>query len=225
MLTLRSADKDTKPLTGYDVFVKPYSGSTTEHVGRSDLHGQVRLSRSPHVLNTYYVKHGGLLLAKLPIVVGQLQEVSIALRDDSLRMTVEGFLRGVEDRLIDAIVVRETHLQRARQLILREGFHAEDLERINAEIKMARESDRGRELIRLMQSRKTEFHSPDRQVQDRIDRMFSDLRRAIQRGLTQLPSISWKANSQNSALSSNAEQLLKRRSRPSDLRDREQISR
>ncbi len=97
------------PLSGYQIYAKRPGEAGSVYVGQSDWQGLVELPRDRETpLKVYYVKHGSVVLARLPIVAGLDREVSVEVPDDEQRLRAEGTVKGIQDRLIDTLRVAKS---------------------------------------------------------------------------------------------------------------------
>jgi hypothetical protein len=74
----------------------------------------MRVEPSEDRLRLLYVKNGGAVLARLPIVPG-LHALDVAdLSGDDTRLQAEAYIRGVQNAIIDLVAVRELFKARIR---------------------------------------------------------------------------------------------------------------
>ncbi|MCH2131360.1 MAG: hypothetical protein MK179_19630 [Pirellulaceae bacterium] len=119
-LYLRARDAQQRALAGYEIYSrKPEQdlSEPSEFVGRSDLNGKIDIPQSDRPLRILYVKNGGELLARLPILPGLYPEQTVSMFDDRLRLEAEGFVRGLQGNLVDRVVEREILVARIRRRI------------------------------------------------------------------------------------------------------------
>lgn len=120
ILRLHAQGKPQEPLIGYEIYEKELKSKSMSFIGRTDWSGRLKVDRSDDPLRLLYVKNGGAVLARLPLVPG-LQPVAIAdLRGDDLRLQAEAYIRGVQNSIIDLVAVRELFKARI-QLRLQRG--------------------------------------------------------------------------------------------------------
>ena len=112
---LRSRTQKDKPLVGYEV----YSQNTNEHdtklVGTSDALGQVRVGTGKTAVQLLYVKSGGELFARVPIVPGFAESIDVPLPDDDLRMEAAARLSAMREDLVDLVARRNIVMARVRK--------------------------------------------------------------------------------------------------------------
>ena len=101
-------------MVGYDVYSQPPGSKDTELLARTDRQGSVMVEPTDAVLRTLYIKHGGALLARLPVVPGMADQLELPIADDDLRLEAEGFIKGVEQELLDIVSGRAMLYERAK---------------------------------------------------------------------------------------------------------------
>jgi hypothetical protein len=184
-LKILSNDEPQRPLSGYQVYAKEIDSKSSRYVGQSDWRGEVALPRDDESpLKFYYLKHGKLLLKRLPIVAGHERELVVEIQDDSQRLRAEGAVKGIQDRLVDSLVRREIKAARIRRQLESRPLDASRISRARELLKEYRELPGRNEFIREIQDRQREFFSGDKSTQNRIDRLFRDVRDSITRSLT-----------------------------------------
>jgi hypothetical protein len=113
------------------------------------------------------IKHGGQLLAKLPVAPGAEQIIKVPLPDDDARLAAEEKLGAVRENLIDIVARRNILTARVRQKIEKKDFKAaEDLLRSLDELPSKSQFN-----LSLTTSARL-IRSDDARIQRRIDQMF-----------------------------------------------------
>ena len=113
------------------------------------------------------IKHGGQLLAKLPVVPGAEPTVKVPLPDDDARFAAEERLGAVRENLIDIVARRNILIARVRQKIEKKDFRAaEDLLRSLDELPNKSQFNLSLTTFRSIDSERR------RRIQRRIDQMF-----------------------------------------------------
>src|SRR5262249_6768203 len=102
-LHLVSRKDESKPLAGFDVFTANSPNQTPPHTGNSDIAGSVTIPAGSSSVEVFLIKHGGQLLAKLPVVPGAEPFVKIPLPDDDARLAAEERLGSMRENLIDIV--------------------------------------------------------------------------------------------------------------------------
>ncbi|MDA7951035.1 MAG: hypothetical protein MPJ24_06055 [Pirellulaceae bacterium] len=108
LLSLRSTYSPETPLVGYHLYRVGAEGIPNEFIGATDSQGQIRLPTTPDTpLDLYYIKHGAIHLAKIPVAAGSPDLQQVLLVDDAQRLAAEGFLHSLHNKLIETIAHRE----------------------------------------------------------------------------------------------------------------------
>jgi hypothetical protein len=124
IVRLRSRTNAEKPLAGYDIFAQNVGEKSTTPLGSSGPDGRIRVPPGDTRIQTLFIKHGGQLLARLPIVPGALRAVDIPLPDDDMRLAAESHLAAVREDLVDLVARRNILMSRARQKIEQRDFES-----------------------------------------------------------------------------------------------------
>ena len=119
------------PLIGYEIYERELDSPTMTFVGRTDWNGRLRMQRNDHPLRLFYVKNGGAVLARLPMVPGLTPNEVADLGSDDMRLQAEAYIRGVQNAIIDLVAIRELFAARIR-LRLEKGQMQEAEELLNA---------------------------------------------------------------------------------------------
>jgi hypothetical protein len=175
---LQTRGQPAAKLAGYDIYERLPGEKNTTLVGRSDWRGQLYIARDEHPLKILYVKNGGRLLARLPMVVGAEQQVTAELADDNLRLEAEGFLRGLQEEFVDLVARRKVLAMRVQRRI--EDGKLEDAEKLVDEM---RQLETRQDLERRIRERQATFQTRDQAQQDRINRLFRDTRSLLSKHL------------------------------------------
>lgn len=94
------------PMIGYELYEKELKSTKMTFIGRTDWDGRMRIEPTDAPFRLLYVKNGGAVLARLPIVPG-LHEFDVAdLSGDDTRLQAEAYIRGVQNSIIDLVAVR-----------------------------------------------------------------------------------------------------------------------
>lgn len=107
LLRLHLQRKADFPLIGYELYDKELDSTNMTFLGRTDWNGRVLVERSDKPLRLLYVKNGGAVLARLPIVPGLYRNVVADLSGDDLRLQAEAYIRGVQNSIVDLIAIRK----------------------------------------------------------------------------------------------------------------------
>ena len=108
------------PLIGYELYERELNSKHMTFVGRTDWNGTLQIHRTESPLRLLYVKNGGAVLARLPIVPGLHQHAVADLTGDDMRLQAEAYVRGVQNEITDLVAIRELYKARIR-LMLKQG--------------------------------------------------------------------------------------------------------
>ena len=112
------AEGSAAPLEGYEVAaqepeVAGKAGAVLS-LGRSGADGIVVVPPSLKAVRTLLIRHGEEVLARLPIVPGLAEEITISLADDQPRLVIESALSRIQDELVDLVARREVLASRIK---------------------------------------------------------------------------------------------------------------
>ena len=106
-LRLHAKQRPDQPLIGYEIYQKDLDSNNMTLVGRTDWDGQLQIRPEDEPFRLLYVKNGGAVLARLPIVPG-LHDTDVAdLIGDDDRLEAEAYIKGVQANIIDLVALRE----------------------------------------------------------------------------------------------------------------------
>jgi hypothetical protein len=147
-----------------------------ELIGVTDWRGMVTVPNQGQGLKLLYVKNGGLLLARLPMVAGYEERQIAEVPDDDPRLQAEGFVRGLNGEITDLVVQRQLIRVRVKKKIAEGKFDdAQKLVETLRDLKTM--NDLHRTLDQQVTSKQKPSTSPG--VKDRIDKLYSDERQLI----------------------------------------------
>lgn len=178
-LTLKSRTDPDQVLVGYDVYAQRPGEKATTRIGRTDRRGSLLIPPAEQPLRILYLKNGEQLLGRLPMMPGLTSELEASLADDDLRLSVEGFLIGLREDLIDIVTHRAILMAQIRGLL-----RSDEIDEVRLEIarglldQLQLLKTRQDFLIRLNQKKKTIF-TEDRAIQDKIDAMFLETEKIL----------------------------------------------
>ena len=168
-----------RPLVGYEVYAHAPDSTETRLLGTTDGRGQMLVdARADAPLQILIVKHGQEFLARLPIVPGLFAQQRASVIDDDLRMAVEGYVIGMQERLVDTIVRRKILLTRLRMRI--EQGRAAEAQPLMDELRKLETKER---FLNELAGRERATVTDDPVSAARIRKLFADTREAIQRYL------------------------------------------
>jgi hypothetical protein len=177
-LTLSTQTEPSQPLDGYEIHAKNPVTEESELIGISDWRGMIRIPRADSLLRLVYVRNGGRLLARLPMVPGLDRELSVQLPNDDQRLQAEGFVKGLQHRVMDLVARRELYAARFRRYLANKKF-----DEAKALLEEYRNLETRSDLTRQLDQQEQRITSPDRRVQAKIDQLFSDTRQLLARFL------------------------------------------
>jgi hypothetical protein len=106
-LRLHLQRKPDFPLIGYELYEKELTSTKMTFIGRTDWNGRLMIERSEDPFRLLYVKNGGAVLARLPIVPGLNPKEVADLSGDDMRLQAEAYIRGVQNSIIDLVAIRK----------------------------------------------------------------------------------------------------------------------
>lgn len=118
-LRLHAKGDVDQSLVGYEIYDKDLETDKTSFVGRTDWKGTLQIEPSDGPFRLLYVKNGGAILARLPIVPGLHQRDVANLVGDDERLQAEAYIKGVQNSIIDLVAVRELFKARVQLRIER----------------------------------------------------------------------------------------------------------
>ena len=182
VLMLRSRVKAEKPLVGYEVFAKNTDGESISSLGTSDIGGKIEVPPGKTRLQLLYLKNGGQLLARLPVVPGAVPLVEAPLPDDDARLEAEAQLAAMREDLVDVVVRRNILMARTRQKIEKKDWkQAQELMRVLDDLP-------GRTQFDLELAKQARLvRSDDPQIQKRIDRLVEGMQAVLGKFLDNRP--------------------------------------
>lgn len=177
-LRLESRDEFPLPLGGYEIRSKDPVTEKSELVGMTDWRGMLEVPKAEHPLRVLYVRNGGLLLARLPMVPGLEKESTAQVRNDDLRLEAEGFIKGLQTKVMDLVARR--HLYAAR---FRRHLKNNELDKANELLKKFRILETRADLFRQLRDEEQRTTSPNPRVQMKIDQLFKDTNQLLSKFL------------------------------------------
>jgi hypothetical protein len=180
-LRLISRSEPQIPLAGYEVYSKDPLTDETVLLGSTDWRGILQVRRGERPLQVLYVRNGGQLLARLPMVPGLEPMLTAEIRNDDRRLEAEGFVKGLQSTIMDLVARRQLTITRFRR-----HLEAKEFDQARALLeefgKLPSRSDLARDLLQ-QRPRFASSQLRDRQEQARIDKMFTDTQQLLTRFL------------------------------------------
>ena len=184
MLHLHAKDDPSKPLIGYEIYERELDSKSMTFVGRTNWNGRLRVQRTDDSpLRLMYVKNGGAVLARLPMVPGYKPVAVADLSGDDMRLQAEAYIRGVQNAIIDLVAIRELLSARVR-LRLQKG----EMEAAEELLNKLREQPTNQQLADDMGNKQRDFieaigRNPN-QIR-KVDEMFSVTREMLSKHINQ----------------------------------------
>lgn len=169
-LRLETRDELRLPLGGYEIHAKDPVTENSELIGTTDWRGMLEVPKAEHPLRVLYVRNGGQLLARLPMVPGLEAESTAQVRNDDVRLEAEGFVKGLQTRVMDLVARR--HLYAAR---FKRDLDKKEFDKAKKLLEEYRTLETRSDLFRLLRDEEQRTTSPDKRVQAKIDRLFKDM--------------------------------------------------
>lgn len=176
----REEQEEKQPLAGYEVYERLPDAEGLEFVGRSDWRGLVEIGKTDRPLRVLYVKNGGRILSRFPIVPGWQSRVEVRVMNDDRRLEVEGFVSGMQSRITDLVVAREVLALRIRKRIQDKNFAEADA--LMREMRAFPTRDQVQADLNREEARQRLLPT-DRRTKAQIDKLFSDTRAMINKYL------------------------------------------
>lgn len=174
-LVLESRTKDSQPLEGFEIFSRPAGTEENNLLGRTDWRGVLEIPiLEKSAVQTLYIRSGGKVVAKLPLISGLDQRASIRLPDDGRRLHAEGLVAAMQSRLTDLVARTQIHAARIRAKI-KQGKPA-DAQPLLEEM---RTFETRADLLKELDDYVANVRSPDKATQFRIDKLFGEARKLL----------------------------------------------
>ncbi|MBP90679.1 MAG: hypothetical protein CMJ64_28870 [Planctomycetaceae bacterium] len=150
-------------------------------VGVTDWRGMLTIEPGEMRLRILYLKNGGQLLARLPVIPGLHEEEVARVPDDGPRLQAEGFVKGLQSQLEDVAAQRQI-INRRFKMRLEEGKVVEanalyeEYQQLPSKEQLSKQLD--------VQMSIVPDPPPNRVVKLRIDLLYANLREALGKYLT-----------------------------------------
>lgn len=146
-----------------------------ELLGITDWRGSMQLEHNGPLLRVAYLKNGGLLLARLPIVPGLDERIVAEIPDDSPRLQAEGFVRGMSSEVTDLVVQRQLIALRMRKNI--DNGKLDDAGKLLEDFRTLKTLNDLQQAINLQLPRQKQTNSVA--VKQRVEKLYSDERELL----------------------------------------------
>lgn len=166
-LVLQGEKEPHDRLSGYEVYAKTPDVKMPELLGRTNLAGELVVPPGKERIREVLIKNGSSLLARLPILPGLAPEQVAYIPNDDSRLEAEGFLKGLQEELIDVVVRREILKARIRKRLA--GDTPEDVDELLDRLRKLPTRD---EFSLQLNKAKNRLISDNPALQQQIDAMF-----------------------------------------------------
>lgn len=173
-MTLHARAGSKQPLCGYDIFLQKPGETETAWLGRTGLDGSILIPPSPEVLQVVYVRNGGQLLAKLPMVPGLEKNADAAVVDDDQRLAAESVIMADQEELVDLVTRRAVLAAQIRGAI--KSGDLDEVDELLLELYSLRTRD---QFTQQLTTQRQKLYSDDPTIQLRIDAMFDETRKLV----------------------------------------------
>ena len=107
LIRLHAKGDENSPLIGYELYEKELYSKKMTFVGRTDWNGRLNIPVTSDKLRLMYVKNGGAVLARLPLVPGFTPREVADITGDDMRLQAEAYVSGVANAIIDLVAIRK----------------------------------------------------------------------------------------------------------------------
>lgn len=178
-ITFDAKSKDNKPLEGYEVYTKAPGAKDADLLGKTDWQGAFEVLPSKNPFQILYIRSGGRLLARLPIVAGAERQAEVRLADDQIRLQAEGLVAAIQSRITDLVAKREIYKARVR--IFSKNGKFDDAKKLVDEF---RKLETFTELRKDIREYRSSVQTADKNTTKKIDQSFNDLEKLASSFLT-----------------------------------------
>jgi hypothetical protein len=172
----RTDTEPPPPLAGYEVHERLPGAEDLTFVARTDWRGLVEIGKTDHPLRVLYVKNGNRILSKFPVVPGLLPQVEVNVMNDDRRLEVEGFVSGLQSRIMDLVIAREVLALRIRNRV-RDG-KLDEAEALMKEFRLLPSRDQVQAELNREEARQRLLPT-DNATKAQINKLFGDTRDLI----------------------------------------------
>ena len=180
------------PLPGIEVFAKAPDAEAPKELseeekkvadkknpavllGVTDWRGSFSVAPDQSLLQIVYLKNGGLLLARLPIVPGLEKRLVAEIPDDNPRLQAEGFMKGLNSEVTDLVVQRQLIAVRMRRKIKENKL--DEAEKLYEEFRGLKTLNDLQQMINVLQKRQRGSNSSV--VKQKVEKLYSDERELL----------------------------------------------
>jgi hypothetical protein len=176
-LRLYNRIRETEGLANLDVYLQNAGETATRLLGKTDERGKIEVPPGPTRVQTAFVKSGAVVLAKIPLVPGDIDLVEAPLPDPRPRLAAEAKLAAIREDLIDVVARRSIMAARIDRYV--------DEGNLELARQVLSEFDNlpGRSQFATRLDREQRIKIDDPVVQKQVDRLFDDTRGLLSRFL------------------------------------------
>lgn len=178
LLRLHVKGREDLPLIGYELYERELKSKSMTFVGRTNWDGKLAIEKTEDPMRLLYVKNGGAVLARLPMVPGQTPKEVADLTGDDMRLQAEAYVRGVQNAIIDLVAIRKLLAARIR-MRLRKGEMKEAEELLNALRSQPTNEQLANDMGRNQAMFIKEIGSRNPNQRRKVDIMFKDTREML----------------------------------------------
>jgi len=160
-----------RALFGYEVYEDAPADGNDTLLGTADINGRLVVEPADDPLRMLRISFGGLPQARIPLVAGWHDQVTVTVRDDIERLQLQGELLGLHDRLIDLVAQREVLAARTRRHIRRN-----DIKGAKVLLEQLRAQGAGRQLLRDLDRLEERMNQSDRSTIAALSPQIADTR-------------------------------------------------
>lgn len=170
----RARTGSKRPLCGYDIYLQKPGQTAGVWFGRTGLDGSIVIPPGEEPLMILYVRNGGQLLARLPLVPGLEQEAEAVVMDDDQRLAAESAVMAAQEELVDLITRRAVLAAQIRGAVRAGDFKSAD--RMLVDLFALRTRD---QFTTQLAAQRQRLYSEDPIIQQQVDKMFEETRRLV----------------------------------------------
>lgn len=174
IVRLHAQGNPNEPLAGYEIYEKELDSIDMTMVGRTDWNGKLVIGKTDKGMRLLYVKNGGAILARLPVVPGLTPMEVADLVGDDQRLRAEAYIRGTQNAIVDLIAIRTLLAARIR-LRLEKGQMNEAKELLQA----LRDQPTYDTIANDMGKKVVQIKGRNGNEQRKIDEMFAQTREML----------------------------------------------
>jgi hypothetical protein len=184
LLRLHAKGREDLPLIGYELYERELKSTAMTFVGRTDWNGRLAIEKTDDPLRLLYVKNGGAVLARLPLVPGLTHQEVADLAGDDMRLQAEAYVRGVQNAIIDLVAIRKLLGARIR-MRLRKGQMKEAEELLIALRDQPTNEDLANDMGKKQGAFLKEIGNRNANQRRKVDLMFKETREMLGKQINQ----------------------------------------